>query len=387
MKTRILAILEAFLLVLVPMTAHAASQSSTGDDRYFVQSTKPIFETTFGARNVFSDGFTADLSGTQLWFAKFMGLKVYPVKRLNILPDQAVATPRPSPTHQVPWGVALLQGDSAVPSGGASVSVAVLDTGVDTTHPDLASRIAECKDFSGDQAVTDGSCDDQNGHGTHVAGIIAADGGPDGKGIYGMAPGATLDAFKVCSDDGSCWSDDVAVAIRTAADDGANIINLSLGSDSASSLISDAIDYATGKGVLVVAAAGNDGPYPASMDYPAALPGVVGVGALDANRAIADWSSRGDNETTEPYSVQEGDIEFAAPGVNVESTYPGGYAILSGTSMASPYVAGLSARYWQFGATHPAEATRELLHSFAQSHDIPPVGDDDASGFGLPIAQ
>jgi len=385
MKTRIFAILAAVSVVLMPMAAQAATLSSTGGSRYFIQTTKSIWEDAFGARNEFSDGFTADLSGSQLWLAKLMGLKVYPVKRLNILPDQVIAT-RPVPTHQIPWGVSLLQGDTSVPSGGASISVAILDTGVQVTHPDLADRITGCKDFTGNDPVTDGTCDDDNGHGTHVAGIVAADGGTDGLGIYGMAPQASILAYKVCAANGSCWSDDIAVAIRTAADNGANIINLSLGSDSVSSLISDAVSYATAKGSLVVAAAGNDGPYPGSLDYPAALPEVVAVGAVDSSEKVADWSSRGINDTTDPYTVQEGDIEFAAPGVNVESTYPDGYAILSGTSMASPYVAGLAARYWQFGAAHPAEATRELLHSFAKSHDLPPAGDDDASGWGLPIA-
>ena len=387
MNTRIFAVIAVFSVFVVPMTAQAATPSSTGANRFFIQSTNAIWRGPLGARNVFADGFTADLSGSQLWLAKLMGLKVYPVKRLNILPDTVVATPRPAPTHQIPWGVLMLQGDGAVPSGGASVSVALLDTGADVTHPDLADRVTGCKDFTGKDAVTDGSCADQNGHGTHVAGIVAADGGADSKGIYGIAPQSSLIIYRVCAANGSCWSDDVAVAIRTAADNGANIINLSLGSDSVSSLITDAVAYATDKGVLVVAAAGNDGPYTDSIDFPASLSGVVAVGALDSSKKIPDWSSRGINETTDPYTVQDGDIEFAAPGVNVESTYPGGYAILSGTSMASPYVAGLAARYWQFGAAHPAEATRELLHSFAISHDVPPAGDDNSSGWGLPIAQ
>lgn len=400
MKTRLFALISTFAVVVMPLAAQAATPSSTAGNRYFIQSTNSIWKGSFGARNEFEDGFTADLSGSQLWLAKLMGLKVYAVKRLNILPDTVVSVDsqkadtdarnkgnaRPTPTHQVPWGVAMLDGGNTIPSNGASVSVAILDTGIATTHPDLARRIEDCKDFTGKQAVVDGKCDDQNGHGTHVAGIIAADGGADGKGIYGMDPQASLMAYKVCGANGSCWSDDIAVAIRVAADNGANIINMSLGSDSLSSLISDAITYATGKGVLVVAAAGNDGPYSDSIDYPAALSSVVAVGALDSTEKIPDWSSRGINETTDPYVVNDGDIEFAAPGVNIESTYPGGYAILSGTSMASPHIAGLAAHFWQAG-DHAAEATRDLLHTWARAHDIAPAGDDDASGWGLPVAR
>ena len=173
------------------------------------------------------------------------------------------------------------------------------------------------------------------------------------------------------------------MAIRTAVDNGAHIINLSLGSDALSSLIADAVEYATERGVLVVAAAGNDGPYANSIDYPGALADVVAVGALDIDVVIADWSSRGNNGASEPYVTEEGDIEFAAPGVNVESTFnDGGYAILSGTSMASPHIAGFAAAAWDGEEESPAAAVRDLLR--ALSGDLDPVGDDDASGWGMP---
>jgi subtilisin len=101
---------------------------------------------------------------------------------------------------------------------------------------------------------------------------------------------------------------------------------------------------------------------------------------------MAEWSSRGNNSITEPYVVETGDIEFAAPGVNVESTSKdGGYIILSGTSMATPHVSGLAAKLWQKDFpedSDPATATRELLHKFAD--DLLPPLDDDASGFGFP---
>lgn len=388
MKRPIFALFLAISIVASPAAAFAVSDSSAEKDtRYFIPSRNAFWENSLGARHRFENGFTADLSDFKLRVAKLAGLAPIPVKKFTILPadDKAEvaarkAAPRQTPSAPIPWGVALLGG--AVADGGASVSIAILDTGIDAAHPDLKRRLEDCKDFTqARQPMVDGKCDDQNGHGTHVAGIVAADGGEDGRGIFGMAPGARLKAYKVCGPRGSCWSDDIAFAIRKAADNGAKIVNMSLGSDTLSTLIGDAVNYAVSKGVLVVAAAGNDGPYAGSIDYPGAQVGVIAVGALDADIIVADWSSRGINETTQEYVEQEGDVEFAAPGVNIESTYPGGgYAILSGTSMASPHIAGFAAFVWQ----GTADATRTKLQELALPNDVGAVGDDNASGWGLP---
>lgn len=391
-----LVIFLAFLTAFAPLAVSAASIEAE-NSRYFVMTNKGFWKNTLGVRHGFEDGFTTDLSDWQLRFAKLAGLKVYAVQKLNILPDEVaqkedvLARParpspspstRPVPSEQFPWGIRTAYNDLFLTqtSGGASASVAVLDTGVFKDHPDLKNRVKQCKDFTSPKAaVVEGKCDDKNGHGTHVAGIIAADGGADGLGIYGIAPETSLYAYKVCGANGSCWSDDIAAALRTAADNGAQVVNLSLGSDVKSSLITDAVAYAAGKGVLVVAAAGNDGPYFDSIDYPGALAEVAAVGALDSAFVIPDWSSHGINSTTEPYVVEARDIEFAAPGVNVESTWKdGSYVILSGTSMASPHVAGLAAKLWQGDAA----ATRLFLQNSA--HELLPPGDDDSSGFGLP---
>ena len=199
-----------------------------------------------------------------------------------------------------------------------------------------------------------------------------------------MAPAADLFSYKVCGNDGSCWADDIAVAMKLAADNGANLVNISLGADNDNALIRNAIDYAVSKDVLVVAAAGNDGPYPASIDYPAANLDVAAVGAVDSSLLVPVWSSLGINSSTSPYLVEEKDMEFGAPGVNIESTWKnGGYAVLSGTSMASPHVAGLAAKLWQGTALEGsrAKATRDLISQLAK--DIWVLGDDDATGFGL----
>lgn len=381
MKSTIVAVFLAFsLLLATPVAAFAASSGSSS--RYLVQTTSLFWRNALGARHVFSDGFTADLNDLQLRLAKFAGLKPIPVKKFNILADdQATPTATISPTPQnlpsqsVPWGVRAMLGNSTLKqtSGGAGITVAVLDTGIDRTHPDLESRIDGCFDFTNpSNGFVKDSCDDLNGHGTHMAGIIAADGGPLGDGLYGFAPQASISAYRVCDRDGNCLSDDIAVAMRAAVDSGAQIIVLGLGGESESSFIDDALAYAKDHDVLVIAAAGNDGPYDDSMDWPARNPLAVSVGALDNTLTPADFSSRGTS------------VELAAPGVNVESTFrDGGYAILSGTSMAAPHVAGLAALVWQKNAPHPAQATRTLLHKLA--HDIAPAGTDTATGFGMPV--
>lgn len=401
MKSSIVASFLAFsLLFAAPATAFAASSGSS--NRYFVPSTRSLWRNAFGARHVFSDGFTADLSDLQLRIAKFAGLKPVVVKKFNILEDQKVTpeaspeispeaspTPQTVPSQSVSWGVRTMLGDETLKqtTGGAGVTIAILDTGIDRTHPDLKARIDGCFDLTDAKSgfVKD-SCDDTNGHGTHMAGIIAADGGELGDGLYGFAPQASISAYRVCDRDGICLSDDIAVGMHAAVDAGAQIIVLGLGGEARSSFVDDALAYAKENNVLVIAAAGNDGPYADSVDWPARNPLTVSVGALDNHLAVAEFSSQGINRKTKAYQSNEGDVEFAAPGVNIESTFrDGGYAILSGTSMAAPHIAGLAALLWQRDAERPAEETRTLLHQL--SGDIAPAGDDNASGWGMPVLE
>ena len=281
------------------------------------------------------------------------------------------------PSKQTPWGVTKVNGGS----GGEGINVAVLDTGVYKDHLDLKDNIVDCKDAT-KRRIKDG-CVDDNGHGTHVAGTILANGGSDGLGVYGVAPNATLMAIKVCGLSGVCMNDDIAAGIRYAADNGANIISMSLGGDTQSSLIKDAIDYVTGNGVLVIAAAGNDGSVYGSIDYPAANVNVIAVGAIDINEDVPNWSSRGINPGIEAYFVEEREVEFGAPGIDVLSTMNNGcYATGSGTSMATPHMAGLAAKLWDDDAI----TTRTKLQNLAKLHNLYLEGDDSATGFGLPIA-
>lgn len=390
-KLRKLYFIGLFTLLLAPLATALAADGN----RYLIKSTSQFWKKTFNARHEFKDGFTADLNDWQFRFGKILGVSIEPVGILQVLPEEIKGAKtnvkiRPTPSDQTPWGVESVYNtlNLASTSGGEGVKVAVVDTGTAVSHPDLKSRVVKCKDFTNLRfSVVNGKCEDKNGHGTHVAGIIAADGGMDGLGIYGVAPSAVIYAMKVCSPNGACYADDVAAAVKNSVDDGANIINLSLGSDRPSILIDEAVDYAISKKVLVVAAAGNDGPYPESIDYPAAKSNVVAVGAFDFNFKIADWSSRGLNSQTTALIIEEKDMELAAPGVNIESTWNNGsYAVLSGTSMSAPFVTGLAAKFWSVPVSssleyNPAEAVREFLHKTILDIDQP--GEDDSSGFGF----
>lgn len=397
MVVKKLAYILAFFILLGSAGPALAAKSQLTADRYFIKSKGAIWKNSFNVRHTFDGGFTADLSDWQVRVAKLFGVEMKPVQKLSILPSDAdIAEPeivgtltkttsdeliRSVPTMQVPWGIGAIVD---APKGGDGVLVAVLDTGIGQAHPDLSRRISGCKNFTSLKApFIDDACEDGNGHGTHIAGIIAADGGEDGLGIYGVVPKAELSILKVCNTEGVCFADDVAVAIREAVDAGANIIVISAGSDSESVLIEDAISYAQENNVLVVAAAGNDGPYAGSIDYPAAYQYVVSVGAVDDDMIVPEWSSRGDNMHTKSRVKDEGDIEFVAPGVNIESSWKDGeYAILSGTSMAAPHIAGLAALLWDPDAKNPVEAVREKLYE--ATIDLEPAGEDEDSGYGFP---
>ena len=357
MKTRIFGLIVAVLIGIIPIVADAASAQSTAANRYFIPTTKTLWKNAFRARNVFSDGFTADLSDFQLKLAKIAGLRPIVVKRFSILAETESTTPTPSiePAQQRGWGVKLLGSEDLLASASEDITVAILDTGADINHPDIADRVIGCFNFT-DPAkhFVEKSCDDGNGHGTHIAGIIAADGGSNGDGVIGMDPKASLIISSVCNDEGTCYSDDIAVAMNRAVDEGANILALGFGGEAESSFIDDALAYAKEKQVLVVAGSGNDGPYKDSIDWPARDPRVISVGALDEDGEVADFSSRGAS------------ISFIGPGVQIESTYPNkSYSVLSGTSMAAPHIAGLAALLWDTGVKHPSDEVLKALQKIS----------------------
>lgn len=416
-------IVGIFLIVAFLAVAGRALAAPTGPaPAYYVFSENPVLMALFGVNHKFDGVFSTELSPTQLGLAKRLGVKTKPVQIYRIVakptcnyneacepelgenpscPDcknngeeeptptpTEGPTPTPTPTpapegrscspgNQIPWGIVKVNGGS----GGAGIMVAVLDTGVDTDHLDLVGNIEYCVTKVTHFRPDIKSCEDGNGHGTHVSGTVLANTGSDGLGIYGVAPEAELMAVKVCDKRGWCYGDDMAAGIRYAADNGANIISMSIGGNTEDTMVKEAITYAVGKGVLVVAAAGNDGPADGSIDYPGANVKVMAAGAIDVNGVVPDWSSRGINDGD--YIIEEREVEFGAPGVSVESTYNDGcYASGSGTSMATPHVSGLAAKLWQGNASD----TRTYLQERAKLHDLHTAGDDMATGFGLPVA-
>jgi subtilisin family serine protease len=208
---------------------------------------------------------------------------------------------------------------------GEGIKVAVLDTGIDLDHEDLKEAIVGSKDFTGD------GVEDKNGHGTHCAGIIAAR--RNRVGFVGVAPKADLLIGKVLGNQGNGSFSWIAAGVDWAVRRGAHIISMSLGGPSSSQVLFQAVHNALAKGVLIVCAAGNEGSlFQNSIGYPGRYGGVITVAAHDNNGNRSGFSSRG------------GEIDVMAPGSNIWSTYKnGGYAELSGTSMATPFVAGLAA--------------------------------------------
>jgi len=208
---------------------------------------------------------------------------------------------------------------------GEGVRIAVLDTGVDTRHEDLVGGISEARDFTGSRSGPR----DRQGHGTHVAGTIAAR--QNQRGVVGVAPRCELLIGKVLDDGGAGSDRDVAAGIEWAVAQRADIISMSLGSSEPSQGIGTALRDAAGAGVLVISAAGNDGRRN-SVNFPARRREAIAVAAVDRDGRIAPFSSRGEQ------------VDIAAPGVDILSTWPRGqYARLSGTSMATPFVSGVVA--------------------------------------------
>ncbi|GAA5416820.1 thermophilic serine proteinase [Paraliobacillus ryukyuensis] len=210
-----------------------------------------------------------------------------------------------------------------ITQGSSSQEIAIIDSGVDYTHPDLDSKVIKGYDF----VDNDNDPMDLNGHGTHVAGTAAAETN-NGTGVAGMAPKTKILAVRALDAGGGGSLNDIADAIRYAADADAEVINLSLGCNCDTQTLEDAVNYAWNKGSVVVAAAGNDGV--STTFEPASYDNVIAVGAVNSSNQKASFSNYGTW------------VDVTAPGNQIASTYPGGYVYLSGTSMASPHVAGLA---------------------------------------------
>jgi len=281
---------------------------------------------------------------------------------------------KPQPAEVLPWGVDRIDAEKVwQTTTGDPIKVAIIDTGVDVKHPDLIDNLK-----GGVSTVSyTTSYNDDNGHGTHVAGIVGA---IDNEiGVIGVAPKIDLYAVKVLDRRGSGYISDVIEGIewvinQKKSQGGDWIINMSLGTSSDVKSFYDEIKKAYDAGITMVAAAGNTG---GEVTYPAAYPEVIAVSATDQNNQIASWSSRGQ------------EIDLAAPGVNIYSTYKGStYKTLSGTSMAAPHVTGAAAlvidtKKCDFNSDNvctPAEVQQRLEKTAV---DLGNPGKDELYGAGL----
>ncbi|MCJ7641131.1 MAG: S8 family peptidase [Desulfobacterales bacterium] len=271
------------------------------------------------------------------------------------------------PDFESQWGPIQIHAPEAwdITTASPEVRIAVCDTGIDQNHADLLGKIVANKNFTSSRSI-----DDKFGHGTHVAGIAAAVSN-NGRGVAGVGFRSSLMNVKVLGDDGSGYYSWVAKGIIWAADHGAKVINLSLGGPAGSGTLQNAVNYAWGKGCVIVAAAGNDGN--GNPSYPAYYDNCIAVAATDPNDSKATFSNHGFW------------VDVAAPGVDIYSTLPNhknqmgprNYGTLSGTSMAAPHVAGVAALVWatDFGTSNAAVRARiedkaDSIGSIGLNYDI-----------------
>lgn len=326
-----------------------------------------------------------------------------------VVPDSVLSLPRPviegkgsgsttPPPQTIPTGVSRIQATLSATAKidgvdeRVNADVAIIDTGVDLTHPDL--------NVAGNVTFVNGtsSGNDDNGHGTHVAGTIGAL--DNGIGVVGVAPGARVWAVKVLNRQGSGFTSDIVKGIDWVTANAATIevANMSLGGSGSDTNpndpMHDAIKKAVAAGVVFVVAAGNDNQ-DAATKVPAAYDEVITVSAVADSDGrgghLGASTSYGADDTLATFSNFGADVDLAAPGVSVNSTYKsGGYAKLSGTSMASPHVAGIAALYLAAGAKPVnalgVEAVKQTLQNAATPQSAPNGFTGDKDAYAEPLA-
>ena len=265
------------------------------------------------------------------------------------------------------WGLAAANVPHAAAAAPSGKVICFVDSGVDYTHPDLASKMWAGPNGTRGYDFVNGDADpmDDAGHGTHVAGIAAAALG-NGQGIAGLAQ-ARIMAMKVLDRNGTGTEFNLALGIDECAKRGAHVISMSLGTPEKSKAVHRAVVDAFAKGIVMVASVGNTGTACDCVRWPAAYPQVIAVGAVMPNAGRA------------PYSSVSNGVDFVAPGYAILSTLPGNaYGAASGTSQAVPYVSAAAALLLQAGATG-AGAGQALK---ATAVDLGPSGYDPAFGYG-----
>ena len=265
-----------------------------------------------------------------------------------------------------PYGYTMVQANQFGQSDTTARKVCIIDTGYNLGHPDLPGTNDGVTGQANNSAVGNWY-NDGNGHGTHVAGTIAAY--DNNEGVVGVYPGVNMHIVKIFNDNGQwTYASDLIDAISQCQDAGSNVVNMSLGGGSASTTERNAMQSFTDAGMLLVAAAGNDGN--SAKSYPASYDAVMSVAAVDSNENRASYSQYNDQ------------VEIAAPGSAVQSTYPTNtYAALSGTSMATPHVAGGAALVWSYFPQCTNNEIRSALNATAE--DKGSAGRDNFYGHGL----
>jgi type VII secretion-associated serine protease mycosin len=323
-----------------------------------------------------------------------LGLEVAELERVSdvlaVTPDERVSTAdvvggsgSADPYRPQQWGLDRVPYErSWSETTGAGATVAVVDTGVQADHEDLTGSV-----LPGWDAIADapGATTDPNGHGTHVAGIVAA-GASNGRGGAGAAPGVRILPVRVLDAEGAGWLSDILQGITWSVDHGADVVNLSLGGTSGGSAYRSVLQHAHDQGVVVVAAAGNEAGEGNPVVYPAADPSAIAVGALTPGGDRASFSNYGSY------------LDLAAPGQDILApcpaagstclssrqrgwTAPAGYARLSGTSMAAPFVSAAAALLVTAHPDLDPDAVKALLEHSAQ--DAGSLGWDPQFGAGV----
>ena len=300
---------------------------------------------------------------------------------IHLIPYRIEAISSKAP--QIPEGVRMIQAPAVWEASkkGAGNVIAILDTGCQPDHPDLQDRIIEGRNFTADFDGDPANFDDNNGHGTHVAGTAAASHRENG-GIAGVAPEAHLLILKVLNGKGSGDYAGIINGIRYAVDwtgpngEKTSVISMSLGGPEDVPELYEAVKRAVDAGIPVVCAAGNEGddsPQTDEFAYPGAYGEVIQIGAVDFKRKIA------------PFSNTNNEIDLVAPGIDIYSAYPGSkYASLSGTSMAAPHVSGSLALIKNIAETEFArELTEAELYAQLVRRTVPLGYPKTAEGNGL----
>ncbi|WJG10296.1 S8 family serine peptidase [Aliiglaciecola sp. LCG003] len=293
-------------------------------------------------------------------------------KALNLLrANPQVASISPDPKRSIkaqttPYGITMVQAPQLAQNNLSARKVCIIDTGFNLGHSDLGDQNSGVTG-QGNNAQVGNWYNDGNGHGTHVAGTISAL--ANNQGVVGVYPGVDLHIVKIFDDSGNwTFASDIIDAIDQCQTAGANVVNMSLGGSGSSTAESNAMQTFVNQGMMLVAAAGNSGN--SSLSYPASYDSVISVAAV------------GSNESRASYSQYNSQVEIAGPGTSVQSTWPTNtYNTISGTSMATPHVAGAAALVWSFFPQCTNEQIRSALNATAK--DKGASGRDTQYGFGI----